>query len=389
MLILKRLFVLVGIIGTLYMLVGSQLYPYWYFQLIWLGKGLEFSYWRAGSYYLLEEAPYYLILGAVGALLLAIKLYKSREKFLPFIDRNWVWLCLGSIIAIGSIAILNFQNNYRTYTALKELENIGSYISELGKSLKSRNAIPNPPIDFEYLDVDVVEKMYSQIGPALVEQKRTTESTANKDAKASIEAGPAKIEGGVEQGNKSISENDRIQFSAERKCYELMRYTATQGSLYSYSDRGAWTEVLTWSNLEKDIAKNHELLKPDSEITRESLEQLRTIEKLATTPAEAKKQSEELLEKWNTTLESELTNLKGPVLVKGMFSAKIGPNNSLILTHVFQTKPRPVFFETSTLTSKRFLELTAAQNPNLYVFGTVISPIDKEGRIKIHPLAVF
>jgi hypothetical protein len=161
-LILKRLFVSIGVVGTLYMLIGSQLYPYWYFQLIWLGKGLEFSYWRGGFNDLVFEEPYYLIAGAIGAFLLAFKLYNVREKFLPFVDRHWLWLSLGSIIVIGSIAVLNFQNNYQTYTTLKELESFGPSISEMGKSLKSRNAVPNTPIDFEYLDADTVERMYSQ-----------------------------------------------------------------------------------------------------------------------------------------------------------------------------------------------------------------------------------
>jgi hypothetical protein len=387
-LILKRLFVSIGLVGTLYMLIGSQLYPYWYFQLIWLRKGLEFSYWSGGFNYLVFEEPYYLIAGAIGAFLLALKLYNIREKFLPFVDRHWLWLCLGSIIAIGSIAILNIQNNYKTYTALKELENIGPSISEAGKSLKFRNAIPNPPIDFEYLDADTVERMYSQIGPDLVEQKRTTESTDSKDAKASIEAGSAKIEGGIEQSKKALTEQERIKFSAERKCYELMRYAADQGSLHNYSDRGDWTGARIWSDLERDIAKNHELLKPDSPITLKSLEQLRE-EPIPTTPAEIKKHDDEVTKKWNTALESELTDIKGAVLVRGLFTARIGPNNSLILTHVFQTKPRTVFFETSAFTSKRFSELTGPKKPNLYVFGTVINPLDKAGKITIHPVAVF
>jgi hypothetical protein len=212
----------------------------------------------------------------------------------------------------------------------------------------------------------------------LVEQKRTTESTDNKDAKGSIGAGPIKIEGGVEQGKKAQSEQARIQFSAERKCYELMRYTTDQGSLHNYSDRATWTDIRIWSDLQKSITKNREALELDSRITRESLEQLRE-KPIPTTPAEIKKHDDEVTEKWNTTLESELTDLKGPVLVKGIFSARLGPNNSIILTHVFQTKPRSVFFETSAFTSKRFFELTGAQKPNLYVFGTVIQST-RQGR---------
>jgi len=387
-LILKRLFVSIGIIGTLYVLIGSQLYPGWYFGLIWRAKALEFSYWRDGFYYLLNEASYYLIVGAIGAFLLAIKLYKTRQKFLPFVDRYWLWFCLGSIISIGSTAVLIYKNNYKTYAALESLENLGPAILEVGKSFKSLNAIPNPPIDFEYLDVGTIEKMYSQIGPALVEQKRITESTNTKDAKASIGASPAKIEGSVGQGEKAESVEERLKFSAERKCVELMRFTADQGTLHNYSDDLAWTTAHIWSELEQNLAKNRELLKPDSPVTRESLEQLRA-EPIPTTPAEIKKHSDEVTEKWNTMLKSELTDLKGTVLVKGIFSAKLSPNNSLILTHVFQTKPRTVFFETSAFRSKRFFELTGPRKVNLYVFGTVISPLDKEGKITMHPLAVF
>jgi hypothetical protein len=231
--------------------------------------------------------------------------------------------------------------------------------------------------------------MYSQLGPSLIEEKRTIEASGGEGAKAEVGGGTAKVEGHVERGNRTESVQERVRFSADRKCIELMHYTSDHRSLHTYSDSGKWILDRIWNDLIQTLTEDAELLKPDAPITKRALERLRIEEPVPTTTAEVEKQGRKDIEKLEAELNSELTNLRGPVLITGMFTIRVRTDRSLIISHTFSTKPSTVVFETSAPSSPRLSELVHERKVNLTVFGTVVTPLTQQGRIAVRAIAIY
>jgi hypothetical protein len=249
--------------------------------------------------------------------------------------------------------------------------------------------MPEPPIDFEYVDEGTIENLYSQLVPSLVEEKRTIEATGSEGASADLGGDGAKLEGHAERGHKTESVQERVKFSTHRKCIELLHYTFDHHSLRTYSDDLGWERDRIQSDLMQTLTEDAELLRPGAPITRRSLEKLRFIEPLPTTVEGIEKQGQKHLKEVQAKLESELTNLKGLVLITGPFSVKVGEERSLILSHPFSTKPRNIVFEITAPRSARLSELISRRKLSLTVFGTATTSLTDDGKIAVRAIAIY
>jgi hypothetical protein len=147
---LKRLSVFAGIVVAVYVVTESAFDGPWYFGLIWRGKGLQYKYWRDAVFYLIEDDLYYVIILSVVLFAIAFYLNVIRNRFLPFIDEKWLWLCLASILLISFSTMMNYHQNARQYEALEYYPRRLAALSEQWRSITPASSIPDPPIDFEY-----------------------------------------------------------------------------------------------------------------------------------------------------------------------------------------------------------------------------------------------
>ena len=385
----KRLAVFILIMTAIYVLVESAFDGLWYFGLIWRGKAIEFKFWHDAIFYLLEDQTKYVVIFILGVFGLALGLFAIRTKFLPFMDKHWLWICMGSIAAIASATVLNYGYNVHAYDALEYYPRQLAALSELRRSISPVFVMPELPIDFEYVDEETIGKMFSQLGPSLVEEKRTIEATGSEGAKVELGGDTAKLEGHAERGHKTESVQERVKFSTDRKCIEPMHYTFDQHSLHTYSDDISWTRDRIQNNLIQTMTEDAELLRPDAPITRKAIERLRIEEPWPMTVADVEKQGEKDLKELRAKLESELTDLKGLVVITGAFAVKVSKERSLVLSHAFSTKPRNIVFEITAPSSPRLSELVHRRKLNLTVFGTATTPLTKDGKIAIRAIAIY
>jgi hypothetical protein len=385
----KRLAVFVLTIVAIYVLVESPFDGLGYFGLIWRGKALESKFWHDAIFYLLEDQAKYVVIFILGVFGIALGLFAIRTKFLPFVDKHWLWICMGSIAAIASATVLDYGYNVHAYEALEYYPRRLAALSELQRSISPVFVMPEPPIDFEYVDEETIGRMYSQLGPSLVEEKRTIAATGSEGAKAELGGDIAKLEGHAERGHKTESVQERVKFSTDRKCIELMHYTFDHHSLQTYSDDIGWTRNRIQNDLIQTMTEDAELLRPDAPITRRALQRLRIEEPWPTTVADVERQGQKHVEELRAKLESELTDLKGLVLITGAFTVKVGKGRSLVLSHEFSTKPRNIVFEVTAPSSPRMSELVHRRKLSLTVFGIATTSLTEDGKIAIRAVAIY
>src|ERR1700722_1715328 len=273
-LVAKRLAVFVLTIATIYVLVESEYDGIWYFGLIWKGKVFDSKYWRDAIFYLLDDQTKYVAIFILGTFCFALLLHAKRKTFLPFVDGHWFWICVGAIAVCSSVTVLSYHNNVQTYELM---DNYASQVESTLELLRKSNPqllVPNPPVDFDYVDDDAVGKMYSQLGPSLVEEKRTIESTQGEGAKAEIGVEATKIEGHVEQSHKTESIEERVKFSTDRKCLTLMNYAQDRHILHAYSERVDWMNNHMVNDFMVELTEDVRLMRPGTPITERTFEKL-------------------------------------------------------------------------------------------------------------------
>jgi len=157
--------------------------------------------------------------------------------------------------------------------------------------------------------------------------------------------------------------------------------------LHTYTDSTDWTLNRIQNDLIQSLKESAELMRPDAPVTQRSIERLRSEPLL--TPEALEQQGQSDIEKLRAKLESELTNLKGLVVITGAFEVKVSNSRSLVLSHTFSTKPRDIVFEITAPTSPRLSELVHRRKLSLRVFGTATTPPTSDGRIAIRAIAIY
>jgi len=388
---LKRILVLVGVVAVIYTVVGSYLYGEWYFGLIWRAKALKLSYWIGGAQYQLQTTPYYVIAVMIAAFLLSMFLYRVRQKFLPFVDRQWIWLCAGLAVIIFITAILVYKNDRASYELLESYGTLMATLQNIRQSETVSTSRIKPPIDFDYIDAPDIEAMYSQLGPDLVEQKVTVESTDTAGGKAAVEAGPLKLGGQIAQEQKEKSEKERLAFSPERKCVDLMLYTLERKITHQYVDDTDWVLQQIVVESQQEVLAIQRMARPGEPITRQSLEALRIEDPIWPSPEAIENEQQQQMIKRMPQMENELKSLRGSVLVEGEFSIENGPDNTLTFMHNSSKSPHPIIFRVVAPNTLKLSQLIRDRKARLNVFGTVTSPLLNDGdrHISVRALAIF
>ena len=386
MLNLKRLVVVIGVVATIYTVVGSYLYGEWYFGLIWRAKALKLSYWLNGAQEQVETSPYSVIAVTIAVFLLSMFLYYIRQKFLPFVDKQWIWLCTGLAVVIFVTAVLVYKNDRERYSLLESFGTLTADLKNLQEAGTVSTSFIRPPIDFDFIDAPDIEAMYSQLGPDLVEQKRVVENTDSVSANAAVAVGSVDLGGRIGQDQKEKSEQERLAFTPERKCVDLMRYTLDHKIAHRYVDDKHWLLDQLTDEIQQNVAATIRMVGSREPVTKASLERLR-LEPIPTSSEEISKEQQRQMTERIARLEDELKSLKGPIFVEGEFSLENGRDNMLVFIHEFSKKPHPIFFRVTAPNTLKLSQLT--HKARIRAFGTVTSPLSDDGRVLVRAIAIF
>jgi hypothetical protein len=379
----KRTAVFLSIALTIYLSVGSFVDGEWFYGLLWGGKALERAYWRDGSLFLLDYYPLYLVLSAVGIFLLALLLYCIRRIVLPFLDKSWVWFCVGSAVAIFSTTVLGHRAYRQSY---EQSQSLADLVASYRQSINNANPFPSDqiqgPVVFEYIANDEIEALYSELGPDLVEERRTVSGGETTGGSAGVDVGPAKIEGQIKHNNQSESEQQRVPFTPERKCLDVMNYILHKKTTQVYSDDISWMAGRMHDELSA-------ALDPAAPIRKRSIDALLIQEPVPSTTDELKKQEEKRLAQYRGQMEIELSGLRGLTLIQGPFTIEDRSSTTFVLLRQLAGKPHPLVFKITIPHSSSVSGLSEENSRNLTVFGLVLSPLDSRGQVSIRALAIF
>lgn len=359
------------------------MFPEWYYTLLWEKGYLSSDHWQAGLDFWLHDEPFWFFVGTVAAAVLLVLVYRRGERVLSFLDRFALrmiaWSLAGSLITVLVVRIYSapcftigqtFQLAYDL--TLKQVESVA----------------PHPaiqvPVDFHYLDSERVKALYNEIEQELVEQQRTVGSTGTMSGKVGGKAGAVEAEIGGSKQQNSSSTYQRLEFSPERKCVELMNYVLKGNESKYLTTSDDWLRRRQAANFQ---AQYSEILKRMLSGTPGAS----PILPVDTTKNPTKQEQEAAalqLEAFTGQLKSELAALDGLVFVEGDYAISRSSQGAVILVENFSESPR-IAFRITASAAPGLDGITPSGRAHLRVFGTVVRPLVGNGPIEVRAIAVF
>ena len=364
---------------AIYFAVGSYFYEPWWYGFLWRGKVFDKNYVTNGIFFLLDHEIMYVIAVLLVLGLLAVYTAIRRPLILGLLDRLWGWMVLGSTFAIlitSLVVYRNFRSGYEIYDSLaKVLGSLDELINVLGQDY---HPAVTPPIAFRYLDKASLESLYSQIMPELVEKERSIETADKRQLKAGASGVGVSGELGTEKGVQTKSSLQRVEFSPERKCIELINYSLKEGRAKYYVNAEAWFAHKAL----KEIADKFEQIRKDPENVKPGLFDSDY------SPEAVERRKREIRQKYSANFIQEITALTGLVLLKGEFIVSQKDNTHVILKHTLsEGEPRKIDFIVAVAAILPYA--TGERVKQLNVFARVDKPLDEKGEIGAQAIAVF
>jgi hypothetical protein len=366
----------------LYLAVGYLMFPEWFYSLLWERRYLDSDWWQLGLDYWLSDQPFWFFVGTTAAVILLVLGYRRRARVFSFIDRfafhMIAWSLAGAVFTALTVRIYS--------ASCLPVEQLNALAYELAlKEVKSLPLHPmiQVPVDFHYLDSERVKGLYNEIEQDLVEQQRTVASTGTVTGKIGGKAGPIEGEIGGSKQQNSSSTYQRLEFSPEKKCIEVMNYSL-KGNVFKYL-----TTADDW--LRRRQAADFQARY--NEIQRRALSvQVTSPTPAADTEKSSTKDEQEAaarqLEGYRQELKSELASLDGLLFIEGEFAISRTSQGTITLVEKFSEIPRVVLRVTASA-APGLNGIAPSGRAHLKVFGTVVRPLVGDAPIEVRPIAVF
>lgn len=357
-----RVAALGAVFSAVYFVIGSYLYPAWFYDFAWHEGFLDFN---ESAYSLLgqvHEYPFTTASILLTLFIVALVIARYRGAVFALIDACWGRIVLGSAIAIAITSLTAYGLHKKIYDVVDAFKQSEPFALDESFLAPKQQLIISPPIDFVYLDVPSVDTLYNEIEPDLIEKIRIEGRASNVEGKAGIEGGIGSVSLGGNKERESKTTSERVEFSTPRKCLFVMTYARDNKKAPFLSDYDDWKSISTRASLQ-EAGK--------SPITKESIEKLRL-------------QTEREIEAINTNaLRHELSTLEGVIFLKGKFKRESQGSGNQVLTTEFSAKPH---------VDLRVLVPSVSPLPvNAYltVFGRVTKPLGGDGTVEVRAIAVF
>jgi hypothetical protein len=366
--------ILLSVAVAAYIVVGSCIFPDWWFALFWDRKRGLFRGIRKALRDLLDEHIWLLllvVLFAFGVLIAGIAL----SRWLMPVTNRHSWLILVPPFAILIDAIILYQLRKGPYrvamAALAIVIKLLATLQDLGTVSSGHKIVP--PIHFHYVNSEAVEALYGQIEPDLKLAQRTVATTGALHGNVSV--GLSKTNVGAEARRLTALEDKltAIPFGVQRKCVDLMVHVSSVNAELFYSTEGEWYLRRFYQRFLEPI-----------------LHGLRTLDLHSTQRAAsiAKKMNPEgEIARVRNELISELRSLQGLVFLVGDFN-QYSREPKLTLIREFVTSPTKCSFRV-TLPPNALDSLPTGGPLHLTILGAVSQPLGDSGFIDVDAVAIF
>ena len=355
-------------------------------MLFWRGGLASSDFWSTGIDYWADH-PIWPIL--IGIFLVAAVLAIRRYKIWPFIDRWAAFLILGSVMGTMVTAFVLYQYKQPSYVSPFE-QQIVLYAAALKQIQATTPKFPTiqAPVDFQFLDKDRVEALYNQIEPDLVEEKRSVDTISDATAKAGVKVGIGEAELGGSKRQDANSTYQRVAFSPERQCVELMNFLLTHSQAQYYTDSRQWIDRQAAISFQQGLAQ----IQTDFEVKKKvaPVKPLPAEQPLGQPPTkEEQEAAQRQLKQYEDQFSAELSSLQGMVIVDGEFPASQSGEGSPVFVERFSDRPRHVDFRLTTPSTPELKQLASIGTTHLRVFGTILKPLGDDGVIEVRPIAIY
>jgi hypothetical protein len=385
----KRLVTLTTVAATIYVVVGCTSFPDWWFRFLWGGR-FDWQYVAEGSKILADEY-FPLLIGIVAAICVAAivgTLFKAQ--IFRFADKFTGQILFAALVIAFTTALVVYHTQQPNYV-IQSIWEINLLSQDyIQKFLAASNSPPiiSAPVDFQYLDKERVDALYSQVEPELTEKERTVATTGSTKGKVGLTVGGAvSAEAEAGKGVSSTSSFARANFSRERKCIELMNYVVRNKNPKYYRNINSWFLGRENAALAVQMEQNKRAPIDLSKLRRsEPLDDPETIAGRAPTDEE-KREAIRKAKQYESELQNELKSLDGYVFIDGVFEKTMNGDN-MVFVENFSTKPLKILFR-MTIPPPQLPNIENLHRLRLRVFGDVIRPLDSDGYVDIRTIAVY
>ncbi len=348
------------------------------------GQGVPVWLSPDGAEYQLTYHPYTIVflLLACFVISVAIRMYGSR--LFPVVERLWVWMVLLSFLIIAVTAVIDHHRYKDTYSVWEQIEKLSTNLRETTKLLFTP-AVPTvtPPIDFQYLDRERIDSLYNQILPEMIEKERSVSTQSSRSGRIGVSTPALSGDASGSKTHETMSQLERVDFSAERKCIEIINFTLKNRSAHYYTNGPTWflNKTLEDSRKKLDEMRNEEQrgIDPDA---------LRKIAPVQDVPApEQLEDSRQKVAMYNAEFVNEMTTLTGLVLLDSEFQISGQSKDDRSLTMQFSKQPRDVRFKVALPSGA--LPNRLGNKVRLRVFANVDQPLNDKGIVAMRALAIY
>jgi hypothetical protein len=384
---LLRVIALAFGVCSIWAVVGSVLYPFWWYDFFCRGEVFDPLFLKSGYLFLLDIDIWVLMPVPIAGALLAILAWRFWHRVSCFLDRFAVVIITCCLAGISTDALILRHTQKAMYEAFMSLVKVGESSVAATSSLLEIVLPPariDPPVNFHYLDRPRIEALYSEIQPTLSENERKVSSEKRSGASIDIDRKPASLKADTASGVSETRSYKSVDLSTERKCLEMINSLLMRPSPPYYRT----AELLRLSERARESHRlleslRHEIAAPRSLFTIESdpadearVDRLRELSK-------ATNSADDL----SAGVDAQLHHLSGLVIIEGAFRETRLQNGGARFDEPFAKGVRPVVFSFE-LRDREAVRLIHGST-NLRVLGDMASSRAGGRSVEILAIAIF
>jgi len=383
--LLRSVTILISLL-TVWVVVGSIVYPLWWFEFFRKRGFLNWDLYEYGFTYLLNNVSWLMVALPLAAIAVCLAFRAWLPKAAAFLDRLGIYVILCCVVAVSVDAYWINKSQRLTYETYWGLRNIVEAMLETVTVLAESALPPSqvvPPVDVLYADKDRVAMLYSQLSPEFAEEKRTVTSEDKNDNSFGVQRKPVTLNFGGSRNTKQAAEFQRVNPTTARECIELVNGLLARQSPPYYS---------TFDQLSA-----FQLLKQAAALMKSAHDGLHSQSLFTSRPPEpgAAAMLKQMAEIRKTTppmviesgIRAQLGKVSGLVIVEGEFRRMaLGPHTGEF-EEQFKPNPHPISFR-FVLRDEDGLRLLPDRG-RLLVLGDVIKKWDGGPSLEFHPIAIL
>lgn len=357
-------------IATAWALVGSVIYPLYWYEFLWKGGILNFELFKYGGSYLLDHEVWIVIALPASVIAGVFIAWRFWDRLRRFLDRFSapVVLCCALALSVDAVWLKKTQAwQYETAWALVKLsDGLVQAVNGLADLVLPPSRIL-PPADFLYADERRIAILFNEIEPALREREDTISSQNRVDGSMGFERKPVSVKVDGSRGTTETHTFASVDPSTQRQCLDVMNNLLAREAPPYYTTFRQLSEFAILRQTKEVLDSAHKGLSSRSLFTMQRVDatKLSVLRQLT----EARKGAPPRA--IDSAVRAQLRQLSGLMIVGGDFRRVSRTPEGDTFEEQFRREPRAIFFR-FVLRDKTALSMIP-NRANLWVLGDMIA----------------